>query len=89
MGRRLTRLDICYNHHVGALLPNYLSALAILDYPRRKTTHTYRNESVIYQNTQANTKFYDKRAESKNPAASGILRQETTFRKNNVKMILG
>ena len=57
----------------------YVSALSLLDYPRRKTvSHT--SQGVQYKCKQATSKFYDKQQECKNPLAFGKLRQEITLR---------
>jgi hypothetical protein len=76
----LTRIDLTYNHIVGDLVPWYLRALATLRYPQR-TTHIYHPEGVQYLSLAASTKLYDKAIESQNPDAAGILRQESTYRK--------
>lgn len=83
----LYRLDVCYNHQVENLAECYLQALGKLSYPRRKTI-TYRLETVAYQNGQVCTKFYDKFKQSGDYRAEGILRQETTFRKDAVRRLL-
>ena len=74
----LARLDVCYNHKVGELVPYYIDALQSLEYSRRKTG-PWTTEGVQYKNKQMSTKFYDKEKESGNSEAYGILRQETTL----------
>jgi hypothetical protein len=76
----LIRLDACYNHQVGALVPDYINALGTLDYPHRRTK-LHRNEGAEFRSKHATTKFYDKLQEAGHPDAKGILRQESTFLK--------
>ena len=84
----INRLDICYNHQVGGLVPYFIKALQFLEYSRRDTK-PYTTEGVQYYNGQRSTKFYDKQKECGDPAAHGILRQETTLRADAVKKLTG
>jgi len=84
----LYRLDVCYDHKVGDLVPFYIQALQALEYSRRSTL-PYTSQGVQYKNQQVTTKFYDKHKESGNPAALGILRQETSLRKVAIKKLTG
>lgn len=83
----LYRLDICYNHQVGDLVPYYIGALQHLKYPRRKTA-PYSDEGVQFRNKQQSTKFYDKEKECGSSEAHGILRQERTIRSRGLKRLL-
>jgi len=74
----LIRIDPCYNHQVGPLVPDYINAIAALEYPHRRTKH-HRDEGAEFRSKKTTTKFYDKARESLNPAAYGILRQETSY----------
>ena len=74
----LIRIDPCYNHLVGHLVPEYINAIGTLDYPHRRTK-LHRNEGAEFRAKHATTKFYDKLRESHHPDASGILRHESTF----------
>jgi hypothetical protein len=74
----LLRLDPCYNHQVGSLVPDYINAIGQLDYPHRRTKH-HRNEGAEFRSKHVTTKFYDKQRESRDKHAAGILRQETTI----------
>ncbi len=84
----ISRLDICYNHQVGNSVPYLIKALQQLEFSHRKTV-SYGSEGVQYKSIQTTTKFYNKEKESKNPAAFGILRQETTLRKKAVQKLVG
>jgi hypothetical protein len=74
----LLRLDPCYNHQVGPLVPDYINAIGQLDYPHRRTKH-HRNEGAEFRSKHVTTKFYDKQRETRDKHAEGILRQETTI----------
>jgi hypothetical protein len=74
----VSRLDVCYNHFVGPLLPDYLAALAVLDYPHRDKAKI-NAETVEYRAKSAKCKFYDKFSECQEEEALGLLRQETTL----------
>jgi len=76
----LGRIDLCYNHQVGELVPDYIRSFSCLSYPHRKT-RPYLNEGVQYKSQVVTTKFYDKLNQCRLPIAQGILRQETTLRK--------
>lgn len=78
----LYRVDVAYNHDVGEWVPDYIEALFQLQYPRRKTKPYYPEEGVQFYSTVATTSFYDKYEESKLNAARGMLRQETSLRRN-------
>lgn len=84
----LYRIDFCYNHQVGDLVPWYTTALQHLEMSRRRTS-PYTSEGVQYSNKQVATKFYNKEKKPENPLAHGILRQETTLRKAAVKRLTG
>jgi hypothetical protein len=74
----LIRLDPCYNHQVGPLVPDYVNAIGQLDYPHRRTKH-HRNEGAEFRSKHVTTKFYDKERETGDKHAAGILRQETSI----------
>lgn len=78
----LYRIDLAYNHQVGDRVQDYIRALSNLDYPLRKT-EPYLHEGVQFFSSAASTKFYDKHQESLLQSALGILRQETTLRRNS------
>ena len=80
----LYRLDVCYNHQVGELVPYYVDALQPLEFSHRKTK-PYTSQGVQYQSKSVTSKFYNKEKESSNSAAWGILRQETTLRREKIK----
>ena len=82
------RLDPCYNHQVGELVPYYIDALQSLEYSHRKTG-PYTTQGVQYNNKQVSTKFYNKEKKCGNPAAYENLRQEITFRREKVKEFKG
>lgn len=85
----LSRLDICYNYPVGALLPYYIEALSRLDYPHR-TTVRFNAQTVEYRAKCVKSKFYDKHIESARLAPPGLLRHEITFqRAKEIKHALG
>lgn len=84
----IRRLDICYNHQVGDLVPYYIKAIQHLEYPYRKTS-VYPGETVMFGNESIALKFYDKSKKSPEPDAVGVLRQEATFRKRRVKLLFG
>jgi transcriptional regulator with XRE-family HTH domain len=77
----LSRLDICYNHEVGDLLPHYIEALFRLDHARR-TVARFNTETVEFRAKSVKTKFYDKHAESQGQAPQGLLRQEITLHRS-------
>lgn len=83
----LTRLDVCYNHNVGDLTKQYVPPLGFLNYSRRVTVSDINMNGVYYKNNQITTKFYVKSSVSKLPEANGILRQETTRRKEAVRRL--
>jgi hypothetical protein len=74
----LIRIDACYNHQVGTLVPDYINAIGALEYPHRRTK-LHRNEGAEFRSMHTTTKFYDKLREAGHPDAEGILRQESTF----------
>jgi hypothetical protein len=74
----VSRLDVCYNHFVGPLVPDYIAAFSILDYPHRNTRRT-NAETVDFGNKSATCKWYDKYAECLHEAAFGLLRHEATL----------
>lgn len=76
----LLRMDPCYNHQVGSLVPDYVNAIGHLEYPHRRTKH-HRNEGAEFRSKHTTTKFYDKYRETGDVGAFGILRQETTILK--------
>lgn len=78
----LSRLDICYNHQVGDLLPQYIEALSRLDHGRR-TVARFNTQTVEFRAKSVKTKFYDKHAESKGEAPPGLLRQEITHHRSS------
>lgn len=82
------RADACYNHLVGDAVPYFIKALASLEFHYRKTM-PYSSHGVQFMNKLASTKFYDKEKESRDPSAYGILRQETTLRREAVKKLTG
>jgi hypothetical protein len=82
------RTDACYNHQVGAAVPYYIRAFRSLEFPYRRM-RPYTGEGVQLENKQATTKFYDKEKECAGPLAYGILRQETTLRRDAVKKMTG
>jgi hypothetical protein len=52
----IVRLDVCYNHHVGHLVPYFVRALQSLEYERRETL-PYSSEGVSYGNDSIVTYF--------------------------------
>jgi hypothetical protein len=76
----LARIDLCHNHFVGDQVQDYVLALYSLTYPQRKTG-PYPGEGVQFKSQVANTIFYDKFQQCRAPAAQGILRQETQYKK--------
>lgn len=74
----VSRVDVCYNYFVGPLVSDYVTALSVLEYPRRDTVRV-NAETVEYRAQSVKTKFYDKLAEARLPEAEGLLRHETTF----------
>jgi excisionase family DNA binding protein len=90
----LYRLDVCYNHDVGDLVPFYIKALQTLEFTRR-TTRSYDGQGVQYGNKQVALKLYDKERSyidkkvPVDPIAHGILRQETTYRRKSLKRLTG
>ena len=74
----LIRIDLCYNHQVGPRVGDYINAIAMLEYPHRRTK-LHRNEGAEFRSKHTTTKFYDKLRESLHPDAYGILRQESTY----------
>jgi len=84
----VSRLDVCYNHFGGFPLPDYLAALAVLDYPHRDKAKI-NAETVEFRAKSAKCKFYDKFSECQDEQALGLLRQETTLhRSSSVKAAL-
>lgn len=63
---RLYRLDVCYNHQVGNLVPYYNNAIGHLRYPRRESPTVYGNNGVQFKNKRASFKVYDKMEETGN-----------------------
>lgn len=85
----LSRLDVCYNYEVGPLLPYYIQAFSRLDYPHR-TTVSYNSETVEFRAKAVKSKVYDKYAETRGQAPSGLLRHEVTFhRAREIRNALG
>lgn len=82
------RVDACYNHQVGDAVPYFIKAFTSLEFPYRRML-PYTGQGVLYLNKQASTKFYDKEKESGNSLAHGILRQETTLRREAVQKLTG
>jgi hypothetical protein len=74
----LLRLDLCHNHQVGPLVPDYINAIGHLEYPHRRTKH-HKDEGVEFRAKHTTTKFYNKERECGDPRAHGILRQETSY----------
>ncbi|MEI6502868.1 MAG: hypothetical protein WCP21_17800 [Armatimonadota bacterium] len=74
----VSRLDVCYNYFVGPLLPDYITALAVPDYPHRDKVKI-NAETVEFRAKSVKCKFYDKFSECQEEEARGILRQETTL----------
>lgn len=74
----LIRLDPCFNHQVGQLVPDYINAIGQLEYPHRRTK-LHRNEGAEFRAKHVTTKFYDKERETGSKLAAGILRQETSL----------
>lgn len=89
----LHRIDLCQNHKAGDLVQYYIRALSSLTYPHRKTGPYLSgtiHEGVQYKCRAVTTKFYDKYAECHQPDAAGVLRQETTIRKEHyIKRAMG
>jgi hypothetical protein len=74
----VSRLDVCYNYFVGPLLPDYLAAFAVLDYPHRDKVKI-NGETVEFRAKSVKCKFYDKFSECHEEGARGLLRHETTL----------
>ncbi len=74
----LLRIDPCYNHQVGPLVPDYINAIGHLEFPHRRTKH-HMNEGAEFRTKLTTAKFYGKERECGDPRASGILRQEATY----------
>jgi len=74
----LLRIDPCYNHLVGPLVPDYINAIGRLEYPHRRTKH-HKDEGAEFRAKHTTTKFYDKMRECGDRNASGVLRQETSY----------
>jgi hypothetical protein len=74
----LIRVDPCYNHHVGQLVPDYINAIGRLNYPHRRTKY-HQDEGAEFRSKKTTTKFYDKMRETGRQEAYGILRQETSY----------
>ena len=92
---KLVRLDVCYNHQLGHLVPYFVRAMQSLEYDRRRTL-PYSSEGVFYGNASITTIFYNKAKELLNDKddiaameAYGILRQETSLRKAYIKKLTG
>ncbi len=85
----LSRIDVCYNYSVDALLPYYIQALSRLDYPHR-TTVRFNAQTVEFRAKATKSKFYDKYAETRGQSPVGLLRHEITFhRAREIKKALG
>jgi hypothetical protein len=78
----LSRLDVCYNYFVGPLLPDYIAALSVLDYPHRNTRRI-NSQTVDFGNKSVNCKFYDKYEECGHEDAIGLLRHEATLQRSS------
>jgi hypothetical protein len=74
----LLRIDPCYNHQVGPLVPDYINAIGRLEYPHRRTKH-HKDEGAEFRSKHITTKFYDKARECGDHNAAGILRQECSY----------
>ncbi len=74
----LLRIDPCYNHQVGPLVPDYINAIGHLEFPHRRTKH-HKDEGAEFRTKHGTAKFYDKMRECGDRNASGILRQEATY----------
>jgi len=74
----VSRLDVCFNYFVGPLLPDYILAIGVLDYPHRDKARI-NAETVEFRAKSAKCKFYDKFSECQEQEASGLLRHETTL----------
>ncbi len=92
---RIYRLDPCYNHLVGDLVPWYIKALQSLEFPNRRTM-PYTSQGVQYKNGQIILKLYDKERERRDKddlqgalAARGVLRQELELYKYALKKLSG
>lgn len=84
----LTRIDVVYNHRVGAEnIDYYLRAFPKLHYPHHKTQLF--DSGVYFITKEFTTKFYAKEWESHDERAAGILRQEQTIHANKIKEITG
>jgi hypothetical protein len=78
---KLYRVDVAYNHFVGDLVQDYIPVLFRLPYPQRRTK-PFSREGVQYYSKFVTTKFYSKSLICKHHLAQGVLRQETTLRRN-------
>jgi hypothetical protein len=86
---RLVRLDLCYQHDVGDLVPDYINILSRSDYSRRQT-EPYKDCGVQYPSTEETAKFYDKFRQCHHFEAQGYLRQEITIRgSDHIRELLG
>jgi hypothetical protein len=86
---RLVRLDLCYHHDVGDLVPDYINILSRSDYSRRQT-EPYKDCGVQYPSTEETSKFYDKFRQCHHFEARGYLRQEITIRGSyHIRELLG
>jgi len=91
----LYRLDICYNFQVGDLVPWYIKALLMLEFPNRRT-RPYTSQGVQYENKRVILRFYDKARERKDlkdpkgaKVALGILRVEVELKKLYIQKLTG
>lgn len=85
----VSRMDPCYNYLVGPLLPDYIAAIGMLDYPHRDTVRV-NAETVEFRAKSVKCKFYDKFSECHEEGARGLLRHEITLhRASAVKAALG
>ena len=78
----VVRIDFCFNHYVGALVPQYLDILSKLPYSHREPTK-YERATVSYKSKSHSTSFYDKQRESRSPLAHGVLRQEQRINRHD------
>ena len=83
----LYRLDTCYNHQFGDLVPYFIKPLQALEYSRRRTL-PYTSQGVQYINDEVVLKFYDKERERRDKKditgaliSHGVLRQEAELYK--------
>lgn len=76
---RITRLDVCWQQHVGDTV-GAISALYGAIEPRHQKTCERYDTSLTFKGKQRVFRIYDKGAESKNPDYEGVLRMEEQLR---------